>query len=813
MTATDNEADGKDLKNDLARLRDALDGNSAPSRKQACKRVVNLMRSGENVQSLFSSVLRCVKTSDLELKKLAYLYLVSYSSHEPEQAIMAVNTFIQDSQDPNPLVRSLAVRTMCRIRLESVAEHMVIPLKKCLHDPDPYVRKTVAFGIAKLYDIIPEVVENAQLFAELLELLRDDNPMVVSNAVGAISEINERRTSPIFHFTSDTIPPLISTLNSSTDWCQAALLDALAKFTPETVEDASFFIDRLIPLLKNHNPAVIVSAFRGIFLFMGRSKRDPVELFPVVLPPFVTLVSNATYELQYVVLRTLSLFIQKYPSALTREIRVFFCKYNDPAYIKMEKLDIIMTLCSLSNAQLVLNELNEYSNAVDVAFVQKSIRCIGQIAIRMEIGAPKCLDILVGLVNGRAEYAVTEAIIVFSDILRKYPGKFESVLVSVVQNLDKIKEPRAKVAGIWILGEYCHIIERVDLLLDPYLDTFHDEPPLVQLQVLSSLVKLFLDRPDATRDQLQFALTQATRDGTVPDVRNRALVYWRLLSLDQETAKSVICFGKQTVLDSGVRFDDAVLDELIRNMGSVAGVLHIVPGDFVSRVRFVPEEEPGDDDGPVRAWSPVRLNDAHFLDVYVAFDKANIHLKIVNKGPAPIGALALAVRPNAIGLALAGTPVFPDTIDSGDIAEVPAPLRLAVADAANPEDGQLRLAIRTSAGNVFGLARIPLEIATVDAGRVSPEEFRANFASFTVSAAATVPDAELAGDGQLAERKVFVVGRNGNKAYVSFAFSPDARYLAELTQNGASFSVGLKGSSGNYLPAITQNAADFFGLK
>jgi vesicle coat complex subunit len=123
------------------------------------------MRSGKNVQSLFSSVLRCVKTSDIELKKLAYLYLINDSSHEPEQAIMAVNTFVQDSQDPNPLIRALAVRNMCRIRLESVAEHMVIPLKCCLKDPDPYVRKTVAFGIAKLYEIIPEVAENSQLFA------------------------------------------------------------------------------------------------------------------------------------------------------------------------------------------------------------------------------------------------------------------------------------------------------------------------------------------------------------------------------------------------------------------------------------------------------------------------------------------------------------------------------------------------------------------------------------------------------------------------------------------------------------------------
>ena len=106
-------------------------------------------------------MLRCVHTNNIQMKKLIYHYLVTYSSQEPEQSIMAVNTFIHDSEDPNPIIRALAVRTMCRIKLESVAEYMIIPLKKCLKDTDPYVRKTAAIAVAKLYDVVPESVENS----------------------------------------------------------------------------------------------------------------------------------------------------------------------------------------------------------------------------------------------------------------------------------------------------------------------------------------------------------------------------------------------------------------------------------------------------------------------------------------------------------------------------------------------------------------------------------------------------------------------------------------------------------------------------
>ena len=55
-------------------------------------------------------------------------------------------------------------------------------------------------------------------------------------------------------------------------------------------------------------------------------------------PPLVTLLS-AESEIQFVALRNINLVIQRYPEILQEEIKVFFCKYNDPAYVKQEKLE------------------------------------------------------------------------------------------------------------------------------------------------------------------------------------------------------------------------------------------------------------------------------------------------------------------------------------------------------------------------------------------------------------------------------------------------------------------------------------------
>jgi len=68
---------------------------------------------------------------------------------------------------------------------------------------------------------------------------------------------------------------------------------------------------------------------------------------------------------------------------LNSDIQVFFVKYNDPIYVKMEKLDIMIRLAQQSNIAQVLSELKEYATEVDVDFVRKSVRAIGRCAIKV----------------------------------------------------------------------------------------------------------------------------------------------------------------------------------------------------------------------------------------------------------------------------------------------------------------------------------------------------------------------------------------------------------------------------------------------
>jgi AP-1 complex subunit beta-1 len=90
------------------------------------------MTLGKDVSALFPDVLKNIATHDLEQKKLVYLYLMNYAKTHPELCILAVNTFVQDSEDPNPLVRALAIRTMGCIRVDKIVDYLGEPLRKTL---------------------------------------------------------------------------------------------------------------------------------------------------------------------------------------------------------------------------------------------------------------------------------------------------------------------------------------------------------------------------------------------------------------------------------------------------------------------------------------------------------------------------------------------------------------------------------------------------------------------------------------------------------------------------------------------------------
>ena len=187
----------------------------------------------------------------------------------------------------------------------------------------------------------------------------------------------------------------------------------------------------------------------------------------------MTLVASAP-EVQYVALRNIDLLLQAKPDILSKEMRVFFCKYNDPPYVKLQKLEIMVRIANEKNYEQLLAELGEYALEVDMDFVRRAVKAIGQVAIKIESASAKCVQTLEDLLATKVNYVVQEVVVVIKDILRKYPG-YEGVIPTLCRYIDELDEANARGSLIWIVGEYAEKINNAGEILESFVEGFMEE--------------------------------------------------------------------------------------------------------------------------------------------------------------------------------------------------------------------------------------------------------------------------------------------------------------------------------------------------
>lgn len=373
---------------------------------------------------------------------------------------------------------------------------------------------------------------------------------------------------------SEILFKLLSALDDCTEWGQVFILNAIASYQTEEEEEIIQVLHRITPRLQHANHAVVLSAVQVIINQLEMtfdSKLRSVNILKII-PPLITLL-NSEQEIQYVALRNIRLIIQRFPDILKEQVQVFFCKYLDPCYVKEEKLDIIVSLVCEQNIEKILNELKEYATEIDIEFVRHSIRAIGQCAISIETTASLCVEKLIELLNTRVNYIVQEVVIVMRDIFRKYPNRYEGIIKTVCDCLENLDDPTAKSAMIWIIGEYAERIDNSEELLSIFFDTFTEESSIVQLQLLTSVVKIFLKCPSPiSHSNMERLLSVASFETDDPDIRDRAFVYWRLLSSKSESAHEIILCKKPVIQCQSKLYDKKILDELLHQLSMINSI-------------------------------------------------------------------------------------------------------------------------------------------------------------------------------------------------------------------------------------------------
>uniref|UniRef100_A0A2K5LLU3 AP-3 complex subunit beta n=1 Tax=Cercocebus atys TaxID=9531 RepID=A0A2K5LLU3_CERAT len=509
-------------------LKEMLDTNKDSLKLEAMKRIVAMIARGKNASDLFPAVVKNVACKNIEVKKLVYVYLVRYAEEQQDLALLSISTFQRGLKDPNQLIRASALRVLSSIRVPIIVPIMMLAIKEAASDMSPYVRKTAAHAIPKLYSLDSD--QKDQLIEVIEKLLADKTTLVAGSVVMAFEEVCPERIDLIHK----NYRKLCNLLIDVEEWGQVVIISMLTRYArtqflsptqnesllEENAEKAfygseedeakgagseetaaaalparkPYIMDpdhRLLlrntkPLLQSRSAAVVMAVAQLYFHLAPKAEVG------VIAKALVRLLRSHS-EVQYVVLQNVATMSIKRRGMFEPYLKSFYIRSTDPTQIKILKLEVLTNLANETNIPTVLREFQTYIRSMDKDFVAATIQAIGRCATNIGRVRDTCLNGLVQLLSNRDELVVAESVVVIKKLLQMQPAQHGEIIKHLAKLTDNIQVPMARASILWLIGEYCEHVPRIAPdVLRKMAKSFTAEEDIVKLQVINLAAKLYL---------------------------------------------------------------------------------------------------------------------------------------------------------------------------------------------------------------------------------------------------------------------------------------------------------------------------------
>ncbi|NWX92768.1 AP3B2 protein, partial [Nothoprocta pentlandii] len=560
-------------------LKEMLDSNKDSLKLEAMKRIVAMIARGKNASDLFPAVVKNVACKNIEVKKLVYVYLVRYAEEQQDLALLSISTFQRGLKDPNQLIRASALRVLSSIRVPIIVPIMMLAIKEAASDMSPYVRKTAAHAIPKLYSLDSD--QKDQLIEVIEKLLADKTTLVAGSVVMAFEEVCPERIDLIHK----NYRKLCNLLIDVEEWGQVVIINMLTRYArtqflspnqnesllEESTEKAFYGSDeedakdakaeaaslakrkpyvmdpdhRLLlrntkPLLQSRNAAVVMAVAQLYFHLAPKAEVG------VIAKALVRLLRSHS-EVQYVVLQNVATMSIKRRGMFEPYLKSFYIRSTDPTQIKILKLEVLTNLANETNISTILREFQTYIRSMDKDFVAATIQAIGRCATNIGKVRDTCLNGLVQLLSNRDELVVAESVVVIKKLLQMQPAQHSEIIKHMAKLTDNIQVPMARASILWLIGEYCeHVPKIAPDVLRKMAKSFTNEEDIVKLQVINLAAKLYLTNSKQSKLLTQYVLNLAKYDQNY-DIRDRAR-FIRQLIVPTEKSGALNKYAKKLFL-------------------------------------------------------------------------------------------------------------------------------------------------------------------------------------------------------------------------------------------------------------------------
>jgi hypothetical protein len=273
-------------------------------------------------------------------------------------------------------------------------------------------------------------------------------------------------------------------------------------------------------------------------------------------------------EIQYVVLTTIKTMAQENPTIFILFLSDFFVKSTDPIFNRILKLEILTSLCSEDNIQLILRELQLYIKDSNETFVISSVKAIGRAADAIPTIAGKCMEGLMHLIIcTKAQNSISIAVVVIRQLLQQnIDSKLCSKILHQLAKMLIMKEsiiidPLARSSIVWLIGEFYDFLPKVSPDLLRVLSAgFVEESIECKNQILNFAIKLSIRLPNDEKVQLLMTyILEMSRYDIDTDLRDHS----RLMT-------SLVGLAPSDDADSNCDIDENALEEFCEHSMGIA---------------------------------------------------------------------------------------------------------------------------------------------------------------------------------------------------------------------------------------------------
>ncbi len=489
-------------------------------------------------EKLFPVVVKLLASSDIIVKKLASWYITQHG-HQEDLILLAINTLVKDCVDSNPMVRGLALRTLSSLPDVTLVQYTSQPVVRGLTDSSAYVRRVAVMSCIKIHQLTPDVIHEHDIIDQLYSMVRDPDPIVVTNCLCALQEILKSEDGIVVN--KSMAHYLLNRLNIFTDWGLTQVLDLMKKYHPKTEDETLDIMNVVDSYLKHANSAVVIAAL-GYFLCLVRDMPHlKSEVHTRASGQVLHFISGANPELTFLLLQFVQSILPQHRDIYETNFRSFFCKYNEPLYVKQKKIEMLPMLITDDNVTEILDELSMYCSDITPILSHDAINALGQVATRSNEYFKVCVQKLLSLLDLHVDYVTCNVLSVFQGLDFRTHGCLQEMIDVLPKVTDQVVDDDGRSAILWLLGEYGEHLADSPYMLEEYIDGVADESSIqLRLHLLTASVKMLLKCPAECQEMVGHLFEVCMHSEDI-DVRDRASFYYHLLQTDCQLAKSIIC--------------------------------------------------------------------------------------------------------------------------------------------------------------------------------------------------------------------------------------------------------------------------------